>query len=261
MNFYISICLIVFMCTEAYPGFCQGYGVQFSSDTSWEQVIQRAKKSSKYILVDCYTTWCAPCREMDRSVYIVDSVGRYVNQRFESVRLQMDTSKMDDALVKARYAIAADFRMKYHISAYPTFLFFSPAGVLVHRGEGYHPARAFLDLVSDALNPKTQYYAMLRDYKDGKIDAGRMPDLIGNALGYKDTLVAREVAADYIGSTLAHFSTDSLYQVQNIMFLHNCLSSKIVRAGEKGFYLIYGHEKLIDSLVGVPRFAEWIVDF
>jgi len=41
-------------------------GIQFIKSSSWEQVLQKAKAENKIIFIDCYTTWCAPCKAMEK---------------------------------------------------------------------------------------------------------------------------------------------------------------------------------------------------
>src|SRR5690348_4025352 len=61
-----------------------GSGVNWVEGLSWKQVKAKAKNENKHIFVDCFTTWCKPCAEMDQKVYAVDSVGQYLNAGFIS---------------------------------------------------------------------------------------------------------------------------------------------------------------------------------
>ncbi len=44
-------------------------GIQFLKDLSWEQILAKAAKENKFVFVDCYATWCVPCKTMDNNVY------------------------------------------------------------------------------------------------------------------------------------------------------------------------------------------------
>ena len=43
-------------------------GIHFVNGLSWQEVLQKAKAENKYIFVDCYATWCGPCKAMDKEV-------------------------------------------------------------------------------------------------------------------------------------------------------------------------------------------------
>lgn len=98
-------------------------GIQWVTGLSWEEVKEKAKRENKYIFLDCFTTWCGPCKMMDAEVYSNDSVGNYLNDRFLSVRVQMDRTANDNSFVKSWYSEAAAIQKKYHIEGYPTFIF------------------------------------------------------------------------------------------------------------------------------------------
>ncbi len=67
-------------------------GIKFVNISNWNEVLLKAKNEGKYIFVDCFATWCGPCKEMDKNVYPMDKVGLLVNEKFISVRLQMDST-------------------------------------------------------------------------------------------------------------------------------------------------------------------------
>src|SRR4051812_34660552 len=68
----------------------EGSGITWVDNLNWQQVLKKAKKEKKYIFVDCFTTWCGPCKKMDKVVYTNDSLGDFLNAKFISVKLQMD---------------------------------------------------------------------------------------------------------------------------------------------------------------------------
>src|SRR6476661_4474939 len=115
-------------------------GIQWSQGLSWQQVRQKAKKENKYIFVDCYATWCKPCKAMDDKVYTVDSVATYLNTGFIAVKLQMDKTAYDNAEVKSWRKTASVMSTEWNVNAYPTMLFFTPYGELATKEVGYKDA-------------------------------------------------------------------------------------------------------------------------
>src|ERR1700750_930968 len=106
MKFFLSVMLLASNYLMAQEKADSGHvaGIQFAKDSSWQQVLIKAKKESKYIFVDCFATWCGPCRLMDRNVFTQKSVGDFINMHFIPVRVQMDPSKTDDRFVKSWYS-------------------------------------------------------------------------------------------------------------------------------------------------------------
>ena len=43
-------------------------GIHFEQGLSWKDILAKAKAEHKYIFVDCYATWCGPCKYMDKNV-------------------------------------------------------------------------------------------------------------------------------------------------------------------------------------------------
>ena len=74
----IAICLPFFV-------FCQSNipdtGIKWSQGLNWKQVLQKAQKENKYVFVDCYATWCVPCKKMDKQAYTNDTVGNFFNEK------------------------------------------------------------------------------------------------------------------------------------------------------------------------------------
>src|SRR5688572_603672 len=73
----------------------QNNGIQFEKGLNWEQVKAKAKKENKHIFLDFYTTWCGPCKRMEKEVYANDTVANFFNQKFISVQVQMDETEKD----------------------------------------------------------------------------------------------------------------------------------------------------------------------
>lgn len=97
--------------------------------------LAQAKRDGRKVFVDFETTWCGPCKLMDRLVYtskaVVDAAARA-----EVVCVKLDGDDEFD-LVK-----------KYEVTAYPTMLLLDAEGKVVAREVGYRSVAqmaAFLD--------------------------------------------------------------------------------------------------------------------
>ena len=143
-------------------------GVQFEHlIPNWNSLVARAKKENKFIFVDCYTTWCGPCKQMSNQIFPQKEVGDFYNENFINVKLQLDvTAKDNEDVVKTR-AVAKQIETAYKVVAYPTFLVFNAQGKIVHKFVGGGDAKDIIEKGKDALVPENQYYTALEKYKNG----------------------------------------------------------------------------------------------
>lgn len=162
--------ILLFLLILPFTVIGQEKGIKFEHGLNWSQVKEKAKKENKFIFVDLFTTWCGPCKYMSAAVFSQNKVGDFFNPKFVSTKIQMDKTDQDSEEVKSWYAEAERFAQDYKIAAYPTFLVFNPQGELVHRMVGGGEADEFIERTKDALNPETQYYALLKDFENNPTD-------------------------------------------------------------------------------------------
>lgn len=136
-------------------GFSQKKGIHFSKK-EWNQVLQTAAKENKLIFLDAYTSWCQPCKRMDKQVFPQKMIGDFFNKKFINVKMNMEEG------------IGKNLQKKYDIFFYPTFLFLTADGTVVHRNAGFLSAPKLLDLGKTALNPDNRLSAFETRYTKGE---------------------------------------------------------------------------------------------
>ena len=52
----------------------QNRSIDFEQTKEWKKVLKKAKKEKKLIFVDCYTSWCGPCKMLAKDVFTRDEV-------------------------------------------------------------------------------------------------------------------------------------------------------------------------------------------
>ena len=57
---------------------------------NWEKILKQAKKEKKLIFVDCYTSWCGPCKMLAKNVFTQDKVADFYNTEFVCVKMDME---------------------------------------------------------------------------------------------------------------------------------------------------------------------------
>lgn len=108
--------------------------IDFTSK-SWENTLQEARDSSKYVFIDFRADWCTPCIQMERTTFKDSTLSAFVNKRFVSYKA--DTEK----------AVNDPLERKYRINQLPTLLVLDPNNTAVPliRIIGYKPADILLD--------------------------------------------------------------------------------------------------------------------
>jgi thiol-disulfide isomerase/thioredoxin len=135
-------------------GFAQ---IKFESATLTE-IKAKAKKENKLIFIDCYTTWCGPCKWLAKNVFTNDTVAQFYNANFINASFDMEKGE------------GLEMAKQYSINLYPSLLFIDANGEIVHRGAGARPAPQIIQLGKDALNPEKQFASLEKKYKGGERD-------------------------------------------------------------------------------------------
>lgn len=131
--FFLSICVILLtigvnvafaQSKEKRTTLQSNHGIIFTSG-KWNDIAAKAKKSGKYIFVDAYTSWCAPCRQLKNVTFREKDAAAYYNANFINYTVDME---------KGEGVKLAD---EWDITAYPALLFFTPEGKMILKQIGY----------------------------------------------------------------------------------------------------------------------------
>lgn len=108
-------------------------GVQFNKGTSYATILKRAKSQNKPIFIDFYTTWCAPCKWMDKDVFELDQVAELFNKNF--INLKVDAEKGEGPTLAAQFGVVG----------FPTLIYLDSNGDVVESQLGGAGATAVMD--------------------------------------------------------------------------------------------------------------------
>lgn len=150
----------------AFSSFSQG--VKFI-EKPWEDILKQAKESNKPIFVDVYTTWCGPCKSMDKNVFPNERIGKLLNDSLICYKM--------DAELKHHTALCKKFR----INSYPTYLFLSPEGNLSYSFVGAMDVDDFLRETTTGLKECRDQKPLAlweQEYKTKKSDLSFLRDYI-----------------------------------------------------------------------------------
>lgn len=176
----------------------QEKGVHFEHGLSWAQVQAKAKAENKYIFMDCFTTWCGPCRYMRTTIFPQAEMGSFFNDKFVSIEVQLDSTSKDAEQVKNWYADAHAIMQHYSINAFPTYLIFAPDGRPLHRIVGAGDAKSFIKEVQNAFDTTKQYYTKLNQFENGRRDSAFLRRFAIQIIDVYDLALGKKVVKAYL---------------------------------------------------------------
>lgn len=135
----------------------QNRSVEFEH-TEWKKVLNKAKKENKLIFVDCYTSWCGPCKMMAKDVFTQDHVADYFNANFVNYKVDMEKGE------------GPTLKPDWKINAYPTFLVINSKGEVIHRVVGAYGADEFIEYMKEAQSEEKNFAALQKAYEAGQRD-------------------------------------------------------------------------------------------
>lgn len=237
-------------------------GIKWTQGLNWEEVKDKAKKENKYIFLDAYTTWCGPCKRMDRDIYPKQELGDYYNQRFVSVRVQMDKTPNDDEQIKGWYKDAELIYKKYHIDAYPTLMYFNPQGEIVHKLAAFQSVEDLIRLAEIATQPGrkyddpfTEFDQRKKSYENGiKIPMDRYPYMITKAFESGDVVLGKQLVKEHTDYCLT-LSPEERYTTENIRMWHGLWPGSKTRI----FQFFSKDGEIIDKVMNQKGYSQIIV--
>jgi hypothetical protein len=91
--------------------------------SSWEQVLQKAKKENKLVFIDVSGTNCSACEQILATIYTNDDVGKLYNSNFINYRILPQNDK--HAFLVSRY----------NIKSFPAYFYIRPDEALLYSSD------------------------------------------------------------------------------------------------------------------------------
>ena len=183
---FILICLFGLSVNLAYAQQADK-GIRFLEGEAWENVLKLAQEQDKYIFMDCYTTWCGPCKALAKDIFTREDVGTFFNAHFINVKYDMEKGVGKDLYE----------RYKANIIGFPTLLLIDKQGNVVHQMAGFQEADALIAGAKAGLEGKS-LFAMRDRYKAGERDLAFLKDFVSVLDGAFLTDEIEEVVTDYM---------------------------------------------------------------
>lgn len=123
-------------------------GIKFEKG-DWASVKAKAQSVNKPIMVDFYTSWCVPCKQMEKNIFPMDSVGEFYNANFVNYKVDAEEGE------------GPELAEQFSVQAYPTFIYTDSNGKFLHQAVGGSDAEGFVQHGCDALDPIKQLAGVL----------------------------------------------------------------------------------------------------
>jgi len=230
--------------------YAQPKGIHFEEGVSWKAIKAKARAEHKLIFMDCFATWCGPCKMMAQRIFPLDEVGRVMNEKFVCVGVQMDSTVKDNQEVRNWYADARRIEKEYKVGEYPTFLFFNAEGQPLHKTIGaMGSSEEFLAKVNDALDENKQYFTLMGHYRQHLNDSAYLRNAIIAALTARDEVNAASIGDAYADCIKNLFAKDNLR-----LILGSMISSR-----NRGFDILLHHGTEVDTSLGINTAEKTLV--
>ena len=119
----------------------ENYAFDFVAAKDLKSVLQQAERENKLVFVDVYTSWCLPCKMMDKNVFTHQETADKINKNFISYKV--DAEKRNGLIVA----------FNYDVKHYPTLLFLDTEGKVLERKDGAAYQSELLTMARSASGP------------------------------------------------------------------------------------------------------------
>ncbi|NNC70117.1 MAG: thioredoxin fold domain-containing protein [Flavobacteriaceae bacterium] len=114
-----------------------------------EQALAAQEKEPRKMIFDMYTTWCGPCKMLDKYTFQNDDVAAYINKNYYAVKFNAEgdgeVKFKDKTFSNPNYDASRKGRNSQHelasylgVQAYPTVVFLDEDANLLTPVKGFH---------------------------------------------------------------------------------------------------------------------------
>lgn len=111
-------------------------------ENDWNAAVKKASAQKKYIFVDCYATWCGPCKMLKIQTFSNKKVADFFNEKFVNVSIDMEKGQ------------GPKLAEQWKIQAYPTLIIFDENAKPVLGTMGFMKADDLMRFAEQALAKK-----------------------------------------------------------------------------------------------------------
>lgn len=161
------------------------------------EIQSQSKAEGKMVFVDCYTSWCGPCKKMASDVFPVKAVGDFMNPLYVSTKIDMEKGE------------GVALNKKWDIGAYPTFIILDGDGNVKYRLVGYFPAETLVDTLK-YMNQHAGPSAAQRRYDAGERTSAVVSEIVKELARNRENARMTALVNDFLGNNKESLLSDTL---------------------------------------------------
>lgn len=124
-------------------------------ELSLDEALSKAKEEGKYVFLDCYTSWCGPCKMMESQVFSHELAGTFCNKYFVNIKIDMEKGE------------GPEVAERYQVEVYPTMLILNADGSVRCRIRGGRDVKDFMLILQRSMNDEYNYSTLVKEYNEG----------------------------------------------------------------------------------------------
>ena len=141
-----NLLVVVIFFSSIFISIAQGNEINWMS---LEDAVEAQNKEPRKIIMDMYTTWCGPCKLLDKNTFGNNDVATYINNNYYAVKFNAEGNTnvtfKEKVYSNPNYDASKRGRNSRHqlavflgVNAYPTIIFLDENGGLIAPIKGYH---------------------------------------------------------------------------------------------------------------------------
>lgn len=122
-------------------------------DITFDAALEKATAEKKVVMIDFYTTWCGPCKMLDKQTWPDEDVRTWINEH--AIALKVDAEKK------------RDLAKRFKVRAYPTIVFVKSDGTTLDSIVGFRSPKDFIAAAKGALSGKPADVRAKEKFEEG----------------------------------------------------------------------------------------------
>ncbi|BDD05607.1 thiol reductase thioredoxin [Aureibacter tunicatorum] len=184
MKKYLSFIFILLFAFADYT-----FAIDFNDITINEKLFQelktKAKSENKLIFIYFSSSFCGPCKKMEKYILPNDSINTFYEDKFILAKVHVNLKNIKKCKVLK----------DYEINSFPHFLILNFNGKIIHKAIGYHDIDSFIELGNQALSENDNFMSWKKRIRNGELDYGLITNYLRSINPH--SLEAKEILKGY----------------------------------------------------------------